>query len=198
VTTSVRQARGYSALEVLIVLAVSTTVAAIAIPMSGNALGFYRLSGDARKVSNGIAVTKMRAASDFTQARLYFDRTIKRFHMETYQKTGTPAWVWAGGTTDLSQGVSLGFGSIATPPPNTQAAIDQAPECRTTANAVIANTSCIVFNSRGIPIDSGGTPTPADAIYLTDGTGVYGITVIASGMIQVWRTPPSSASWAKQ
>jgi prepilin-type N-terminal cleavage/methylation domain-containing protein len=160
---------GYSMLEILVVMALTVVVAAIAIPMSGNAIAFLRLSGDVRKVSNAVAVAKMRAASDFTKARLYVDRGSESFHMETYRKTGTPGWVSQGGTTGLSQGVSFGYGSIATPPPSTQPSIGHAPPCLADDGVTaIASTSCIVFNSRGIPIDNSCGPTPVDAIYLTD------------------------------
>lgn len=195
-----RSVRGYSFLEILAVMSITVVVAAIAVPMSGNALGFFRLSGDARKLSNALAVTKMRAASDFSQSRLYVDKTTKQFRTETFQKLPAPgSWVTESGDTTLSAGVSLSFGALATPPANTQAAIDQAPACRDVALAVIANTSCIVFNSRGIPIDpTTGAPTTADAVYITDGSAIYGITVIATGMIQVWRSSPTVASWSKQ
>src|SRR5262245_28607092 len=70
---AVNASRGFSLLEMMFVVLIAMTVTAIAIPMSGNILGYFRLSGDARAVSNAVAVTKMRAASDFTRARLYFD-----------------------------------------------------------------------------------------------------------------------------
>jgi Tfp pilus assembly protein FimT len=197
---------GYSVLEVLFAAAISATLAAVAIPMSRNSVGYFRLSGDARSVSNAVALTKMRAASAFSQARLYVDLSTRSHHIETYTKgvgfSGTQ------GSTGLSQSVSLSSGSLSTPPPNTQSVIGQAPACRTSAGAAIANTACIVFNSRGIPINctsivldqgcSPAAPTADDAVYLTDGTAVYGVTVAASGMIQMWRSAPSTVSWIKQ
>jgi Tfp pilus assembly protein FimT len=204
-----QQQAGFSLLELILVAALSIVVAAIAIPMSGNALGFFRLSGDARSVTNAMSLTKMRAASDFTQARLYIDRSTKTYHLETYNKTaGSEGWVWQTGSTQLSQNTAFSFGSLAAPPSGTQAAISQAPDCLNNAGNAIANTSCVVFNSRGIPITcttiattSGcqpAAPTTNDALYITDGTAVYGMTVIATGMIQVWRSAPNTANWTKQ
>ena len=46
-------------------------------------------------------------------------------------------------------------------------------------HAAIANTACIMFNSRGVPIDSTFAPTGDDALYVTDGMAVYGVTVAA-------------------
>ena len=63
--------------------------------------------------------------------------------------------------------------------------------------AAIGNTSCILFNSRGIPVDPAGAPpavgapTGNDAMYLTDGTAVYGETISATGLIKLWRTNPA-------
>jgi hypothetical protein len=93
--------------------------------------------------------------------------------------------------------VTLGFGSVTAPPPNTQAAIAQAPACRDAAGTVVANTACVVFNSRGVPIDDTGAPTAGDAVYLADATSTYGVTVAASGQIQMWRTAGATA-WTKQ
>ena len=74
--------RGYSLIEVLTVVAITGVVMVIAIPMMGNLFGFFRLSGDARSISNAVAVAKMRAASDFSRVRIYADlggRTFKTF-----------------------------------------------------------------------------------------------------------------------
>ncbi len=195
--------RGFSLFEMIIVLAISIVLAAIAAPMMGNALGFYRLSGDAKAVSNSLALTKMRAASYFTQARLYVDLT-SGYHIETFKKTPPPlgSWVTEGGTTNLTGADTFGFGTLAAAPLNTQAVITQgvtgAAACRDTAGTVIGNTVCMLFNSRGIPVDWTGAPTGAGALYVTDGTGVYGITISATGNISLWRSPVGTAAWLQQ
>ena len=195
---TLRDRRGYSLLEIMLVMALGVTIAAIAIPMSANALGNFRLSGDARSVSNGVALAKMRAASGFSKARLYVDLSTKRHHIEIYQKAAPPGWMWEGGATGISQGVTIGYGALASPPSGTQSTLAQAPPCLDNLGAVIANTACVVFNSRGIPVDATGAPTVSDAIYLTDGTAVYGATVIATGMVQLWRSGPTVAAWTKR
>jgi hypothetical protein len=78
---------------------------------------------------------------------------------------------------------------VATPPANTQGAIAQAPLCQDNAAVNVANTACIVFNSRGVPVDTTGAPTPNDAIYVTDGSSVKGVTVSSGGLILAWHTP---------
>lgn len=190
---------GFSMLELILVLSISIVVAGSAVPIMGNTLGFFRLSGDARAVSNATAVAKMRAAALFTQTRLYVDLGANTFRVETWQKTGTPGWHADGGTTRLSAGDAFGFGSVTAAPANTQATIAQAPACLDASGEPIPNTACVVFNSRGIPIDASGAATALDAIYLSDGTGVYGVTVSATGLIALWRTSPTATpAWTRQ
>ena len=180
---------GFSLMEIMLVLAVTGIVSAIAVPMIGNNLAYYRLSGDARSVSNATALGKMRAASVFGHERLYVDLVAKGQRLETWDKT-TSAWLADGGWNYLSQNVTYAFGVVGTAPPNTQAVIGQSPACRNNANtADIANTACIIFNSRGLPIDNAGQPF-VYGLYVTDGTAVYSVTVSATGTVRLWRTRP--------
>lgn len=190
-----RHQSGFTLVETLIVVALIGVVGAIAVPMFGNAIANFRVTGDARSVSNTIAVAKMRAASNFSRVRLYVDVTGRTHHLEALDKTAMPLphWTIEGGSTSLSQGVTYSYGVVATPPPNTQTTIGQAPLCTTDAGATIAGTACVMFNSRGVPVDSTGAPTASDAIYVTDGTAIYGITVAATGMVRSWRTKPTAA-----
>jgi len=201
---SISRFHGYSLIELLMVVGVTTVVGAMAVPMMKNTVGDFRLTGDARAVVSAAGLAKLRAASDFSQARLYVDLNGRTFHVETWQKTGTPAWVTEGGTTSLAIGVTFGFGAIAIAPPNSQTVIGQATPCVTAAGVSIGNTACILFNSRGIPVNPSGAPpnvgapTGTNALYLTDGTAVYGLTMSATGQSRLYRTNISSASWSLQ
>jgi Tfp pilus assembly protein FimT len=195
--------RGYSIIEILLVVGITTVISAMAVPMMSNTIGNFRLSGDAHSVASAIALAKLRAASDFSQARVYVDLSTRAFHVETLQKTPA-AWITEGGSTTLSTGVTFGFGGIASAPPNSQTVIAQSTACVTAAGAAIANTACILFNSRGIPVDPSGAapnvgaPTGSDALYLTDGTAVFAMTLSATGQSKMYRTNVSSAQWSLQ
>ena len=124
----------------------------------------------------------------------------KQNYVQTYDKT-TSARLTDGGANTLANTVSFSHGSVAMPPLITQTSIGPAPLCKNNAlpPVDVANTACIVFNSRGIPVDSTGSPFGDDAIYVTDGSAVYGITVAATGFIRTWRTNASSTpSWTLQ
>jgi prepilin-type N-terminal cleavage/methylation domain-containing protein len=199
--------RGFSLIEMMMVVGILGVLAVIAVPMSGNSIRYLKLSGDARELSNATALAKMRAAAKFTQSRLYIDKIGKTFYIQTYTRSTTTdcptlgAWCTEGGSTLLSNTVSFGYGPVTTPPPNTQTTIGQADACQNTASPPVdvANTACIIFNSRGIPIDNTGSPTGIDAIYVTDGTAVYGITIAATGFIRTWQTNSSATpSWTLQ
>jgi prepilin-type N-terminal cleavage/methylation domain-containing protein len=199
-----RQA-GFSLLELLLVVGLTTVIAAIAVPMMSNTIGDFRIRGDARALNSAVSLAKLRAASAFTQTRLYVDLSANTFHVESWQKTGTPAWVTEGGTTTLSTNDTFSQGVVATPPSSTQTTIGQAANCVGTTGTAIANTACVLFNSRGIPVAASGAPpnvgapTGNDALYVTDGTAVYGVTVSATGQIQLWRTNPlATPSWVRQ
>src|SRR5512147_2929019 len=92
-------------------------LAAIAVPMSGNSIRYIKISGDAKDLSNAIAVTKMRAAAKFTQARLYVDVGGKTYYVQTCDTPATspcPSWTTEPASSgQLSSTVSFGYGVVA-------------------------------------------------------------------------------------
>jgi len=183
----------------LFVIGIVGVLSGVALPMLTGYWESYRIGGDARGVANMVAVAKMRAAANFTQSRLYVDLNANSYHVERWQKTGTPGWVLDGSTVYLANTDTFGWGTLNTPPPNTQTTIGQASACLDATSKAIANTACVLFNSRGIPIDPTGAPTGADAVYLTDGTtAVYAATVSATAVMRLWKAPTTSATWVQQ
>lgn len=187
-----RSAAGFSLMELMVVLAFMGIIAAIAIPQISRAVALMRLNGAIRSISNTAALAKTKAGAQFTRVRLYVDLGANSFHLETYVAGAPGQWVVDGGTTFLPNNVTFRFNPVGAAPLNTQPAIGQAPACLDNAvpAAPIGNTACVVFNSRGIPIDNNGVPTNLDAVYISDGTAVLGVTVSPTGLIGVWNTQP--------
>ena len=184
---------GFTAFGMVTTVAIVALVGAFAAPLMGNLLGDYRLSGDARGISSAIALAKTRVASDFTDRRLYIDLGAKTYHLEIWQKTGTAGWIAEGSTTALASQDGFSFASVATAPPNTADTIGQPAACLDRARTPMANTACVVLNSRGLPVDESGALV-GQAVYLTDKTSVYSVSVTPTGTIQTWRTSSTGAS----
>ena len=178
---------GFSLAEMMVVLAFMGALAAIALPVLGRALAAMRLSGTARDLSNATALAKTKAAAEFTRARLFADLGAESFHVEVWNTT-TNQWDAATGITALPVNVSYGWGPVTTAA-GTQQPFGQAPQCLDNASNPMANTACIVFNSRGIPINNALAPTAADGLYITDGNSVLGVTVAPTGLIGLFTTP---------
>ena len=158
--------RGFSLVELMMTLGVIGIVCALAIPITDTSLRVDRLRGDATALRNLVGLAKIRASSRSTRARVHVDLGANTYALEIWDRTGG-AWVNESGTRPLSAGVTFGFGALATAPPNTQATIGMSPECTAglTATDSIANTACITFNSRGLPVDADGNLYPRHALY---------------------------------
>ncbi len=195
---------GINVIELAVVLAASLILTAISMPSFFSMRRNFRALGDARDVAAQILLAKMRASSDFTQARARFNTAANTFQLEIWDKTSS-SWVLDAptGTNSFSSGVTLGYGAQTNPPSGTQSSIGQAEACYSGASGAspgtaIANTTCVTFNSRGIPIDHTGATTSNDAIYITDGSGVYATTISATGLLKSWRigaTDTVQAHW---
>lgn len=189
-----RQQTGYSLIEILVVVGIIGVVSVIAVPLFGNLVANLRVTGDARGMANSLAVAKMRAASNFSRARIYVDLAARQYYLQSWDKeanAGAGGWVTEGGTTYLSSGVDFSYSPVTTPPPNTQGAIAQSVECTADDGAAIAGSACIMFNSRGVPVDTTFAPTGSSGLYITDGMEVYGVTIASTGMLRSWHTRPT-------
>ena len=208
--------RGFSVLELLVVIAVGVIAAAIVVPRINQMLRATRISGDAHSLAEEITVAKMRAAAHFTQARIHFDLAAGTYQLEECTRSATntnnnctgngDSWLNANGRPvegpfPLSQGVSFGIGGVATAPPNTGVALAQAGQCLDNTGAAIANSACIIFNSRGLSIVDVANPPTAqpqitpNAVYITNGRQVYSITVSATGFMRTWFAAANGAGF---
>jgi prepilin-type N-terminal cleavage/methylation domain-containing protein len=188
--------RGYTMIELLLVLGLMGVVCAMVIPITSSSLKGNRLRGDANAIKNFVGLAKMRASSQSTRARVYADLGANSYALEVWDRT-TNAWINGSGTRRLAAGVTFGFGALATPPPNTQVTIALSPACTPglTAAGAVANTACITFNSRGLPVDADGKLFAKHALYLNGDLGVFATTVTQTPLIRLWSSPITTALW---
>jgi len=198
--------RGFTMIEMLLVISISIILVAFTAPKYLTIRNSLRASGDVRSIEDFTGQAKLRAASDFTHARVYADLNGNTFQLQDWYKagnSGSGCWVVdsdptntcitytssapSGAVVNLSQGDTFGYGTLSAGPTTGQTTIGQAANCLDNSGTAINNTACIVFNSRGIPINASTlAPVATDALYLTNGTVVDGITISATGSLQTW------------
>jgi hypothetical protein len=142
----------------------------------------------------------MRASGGYTRARVRANLDTNSFLLERWDRTAS-TWVVEGGTERFFRGVQFGAGGVGDPPPNTQVTLAQSPPCRigvAPGSATIGNTACIVFNSRGLPIDGDGVLFGGHALYMTDGNAVYATTITTTPRIRLWWRPAFQSQWREQ
>lgn len=170
--------RGFTLVELSVSLGISFVLFSFAILPLRQMIQGYRLAADARAVASQLALARMRAAADFTQAEFAVDLTNNTFQIDVFDKS-TGQFQTPGGVYSLSEGDSFSFGDVAVP---------------AGGQATLQQTATITFNSRGIPIDSTGTPTSDSALYLTDNNGSYwAVSLSAAGQIGLWKY--ANGSW---
>lgn len=175
---SPQRSSGFSLVELSIVLFIFLVLLAIAIPNTMEMLRAHRLSGDARGLARQLSLARQRSGADFTWTEIVIDTSTTPISYSlkicsTKATSSCTAFTTEGGTQYLSLTTTLGFGS------SSGAAGGQTTRAQTTT---------VIFNSRGIPIDSGGSPTATDTVYLTDSQGTAcAVSVTLSGHTRAWR-----------
>jgi prepilin-type N-terminal cleavage/methylation domain-containing protein len=194
----VHNQRGFSLIELMMTVGLIAVVTAIVIPITEASLDVNRLKGDATALRNLVSLAKMRASSQSTRARVYADLGANSFALEVWDRT-TNTWVTQN-VRPLANGVTFGFGALATSPLDPQLPTVMSPQCTAglTAADAIDNTACITFNSRGLPVDADGILFPGHALYLRGDIGVYATTVTATPLIRLWSSPNNVAQWTRK
>src|SRR6266568_3051218 len=91
--------RGFTLLEVLVVLAVTAILMAFAVPQFQRITQALRISGDMRDITGTVGQAKMHAAADFTHARARANLAANTFQLEIWNKTppgGAGCWQTVG------------------------------------------------------------------------------------------------------
>ena len=192
-----RSNRGYSLIEVMAAMAVLGVLGAFAVPMVSSAASGVKLRDHANAIADLIGLAKLRATSEFSRSRVYVDLAGESYVIQIWDAEAGD-WVDEQAAVELPSGISFGWGDLDTPPKNTQDELAFAAACVDSDGEAIDKTACIMFNSRGIPIDKDNAPKGGNAFYLTDGTGVRAVTVTATPLIRRWWSSAGKAGWVRE
>ncbi len=176
---------GFSLVELIIVVSIIIVLAAIAIPNFTSMMKGYRLHADASAIASQLNATRLRATSQFTPCRLVLSVTAGSFTRErlaTDYSSPTPEQV-----SYLSTGITrLPGDPVSAKPGNVSLSFSGA-------------SAAIYFNTRGLPVDSSGSPTPNSVFYLQNQDGLYdAVTVSLGGQISVWTYSTVAVAWTRR
>lgn len=171
-------ARGFSLMQLLVVVAIFVVVAGIAAPHLLTSVQPVRIRNDANALANLVVMARMRASTEFAHVEVLCTTNVTPAYCvlessafpnpTTFTANSEPQKIY------LSSGVSFGIPSTLTGYlPNQSSAAYQGDAAENTPS--VTTTPIIPFNSRGLPVDQAtGLAMTADyALYLTDVTGHY-------------------------
>jgi Tfp pilus assembly protein FimT len=174
---------GISLMESSIVLFIFLALIAIAIPNAMELMRANRLTGDARGLARQLSLARQRAGTEFTWAEIVINNATTPISY-TLQlcstKVGSTCTTFTldpgTGTQYLSSTTLLGFGSSSGGTGGQAAATTP------------TQTTTVIFNSRGIPVTSAGSPISTDTIYLADAAGnACAVSLTLSGHVNAWK-----------
>jgi Tfp pilus assembly protein FimT len=199
---------GFSMIEILLVVLVTGTIVAMAIPQAYQAVKAYRLHADAGSLAVQINVARMRAGSQFKPYRVVIDIAAGTYWREAlcgstsatadaactspYKALTTP--VIEGGTQYAIQGDAFSScrpASASSAYPGTIQA-DPSP---------CPDPLYVYFNTRGAPVDNAGNPlgNGGAAVYVRNQNNlVDAVTVTIGGAVTTWNWDTASNSWIRR
>jgi Tfp pilus assembly protein FimT len=175
-----KDAKGFSLVELCILLGMIMLVSAFAIPSLSDAMRGMQLSADARNIASALSFAKLTATAQMKRYRVSFILAENRWLVEKFNNTsGLFEADLEGNTLSTESGIAFKTASSA--------ALTGYPS---------NSSNAITFNSRGIPIDDSGVPTTNNVVYISKADSDYAISVSLAGKVQVWKY--HSSQWCSQ
>jgi prepilin-type N-terminal cleavage/methylation domain-containing protein len=202
-----KTSRGFSLMEIMVVLLLMAIIVAIALPQAISALKDYRLHSNATAISSYLNVARMKAASQYAPYRMVINVSAGTYTLEElcgaktstddaacngtnyYTPLSSPKLV--GGTQYIDTGITL---NSCRPTSITGTLY---PGTITGDLSPCPDPLYFYFNTRGSPVDSTGNPMTngGDVVYMTSQNGlVDAVTVSLGGRVSVstW----SGSAWS--
>lgn len=169
--------RGFSLIELTMVLGLTAAVAAFSIPMLTNSLRGMQLLSDARNISTTVTYARLSATSQMTRYRLSFDLENNTWNLEKRNRE-TGEYELQQAVNGLSNGIShsgIAFKAESSTEPHAPPGFPS------------ESSTAITFSPRGIP-------DGVSIIYLSNDEIDYAVSVSLAGRVQVWRF--QNSQWA--
>lgn len=180
-----RNNSGFSMLELLVVISIIGIIAVMALPSAYNFVKGYRLHADASAIASQLNVTRFRAASQFTPYRLSVSTSANLFNMDRMNTT------YSSPTPEVTLGLSQGISFLTTCPVSAKPG--------NIPSSFTASSTTVYFNTRGLPVNTTGTPTNNNVIYLKNDNDLYdAVTVSLGGRITVWNYNVATTTWVRR
>jgi len=164
----IKNSRGFSLVELAVVLSVAAIMAAVSIPILSSAMQGMKLGSDAKSVATTLTYARVSAASRLTRYRMSIDPTNNQWSLLRWNRTSSTYEIEQA-TNTLSDGISnsgIRFKALSTNGPT---------------GFPSATSTTITFDSRGIPMEGAGI------VYLAGRDADFAVAISPSGKIELWR-----------
>lgn len=176
---TVRLQRGFTLIEMAVVVLILGVLIAFATPKFTNAMREYRVSMASRQLTDLIQRAKTQAVSDNRKVVVRVDTAGNRAGLVVYDSAGVEL---------RTEYVKLPQGVLFTRPANVTAPMTGAPTAGSVSfPAKVGSTTVFEqeFNSRGFPVVT--TPATINALYVGNGTVFRALTLTSVGGIRSWK-----------
>ncbi len=172
--------KGFTIIELSMVLVITAVMAAVAIPILTDSMHSVQLESEARKIASAMSYAKLGAVSGMTNYELSFDIDQNQWSLSRLNKSlDPPSYEFEQQANGLADGINdsgIAFKSYTDKTP-------QPDGFGTTSSQLIT------FSPRGIP-DSAGI------VYLSNEELDYAVSVSIVGKVQIWKYKDSQ--WTAQ
>lgn len=163
----IKETRGFSLIELCVVLAATAIMAAVAVPMLTTSMRGMQLLSDARNIASSMTYARMSATTQMNRYRVAFDLGNNVWNLQKLNR-GTGEYEPFEADNGLCGGIAnsgIAFKTVSATGPS---------------GFPTTSATAVTFNSRGMP-------NAASAIYLSNEDTHYAVSVSIAGKVQVWR-----------